>query len=469
MGAAGEDAEAAAEEVRRPESLHQPGKGRELMTEHRSSGPRPRTPSYGVVSTQRHCEEQLGWLAQRSRSGSTRQTDQSPRRSWAHTLGIALLICCLFTACGSPDDPSSTDPTQAPVSSEARPREPTSQSPTGLPQGARRVDRAVILDRTGFGRPLVAATIFVPHGWQTDGGVVWGNDYACTNGYALAWQTQSPSGDAGMAFLPQRGWGWNSSGAANGNCPTATTDSAAAYIDQLLPSLMDSYRVTSRRQRPDLIAESSANAGVQDTGFQRTTVTVDAADVFVEYEQDGRAMRGTVAALVTFTHIRTGGDAYGATVQNWNAFAAPVFLSYGPAESYDPGFYEGLARSLLAEPGWEAQIAQHNATMGRIAREGIMARAAIHADAMAEISEINQRAWDAQQKSSDRRAREFLEYVRDVETYRDPEAPGGTASLSSAYRDAWRLADGSYVLSNDPSFEPYRALGIDGEKLGIAP
>ncbi|MEM6703460.1 MAG: hypothetical protein AAF690_12170 [Acidobacteriota bacterium] len=317
---------------------------------------------------------------------------------------------------------------------------------------------------------MVAGTIFIPHGWQTEGGVVWGNDYACTNGYAFAWQTQAPSGDAGMAFLPQRGWGWNSTGAPNGNCPTATIDSAAAYLDQLLPGLMPGgYRILERRQRPDLIAENSANAGVQDTGFQRTTVTVDAADVFVEYEQDGRSLRGTVAALVTFTHIRTGGASYGVTTQNVNAFAAPVFLSYGPAEGYDPGFYEGLARSLLVDPGWEGQIVQHNRTMDRIHREGIMARAAIHADAMAEIREINQRAWDAQQKSSDRRAREFLEYVRDVETYRDPEAPGGTVALNNAYRDAWRLADGSYVLSNDPSFEPYRALGIDGEKLGVVP
>jgi len=33
------------------------------------------------------------------------------------------------------------------------------------------------------------------------------------------------------------------------------------------------------------------------------------------------------------------------------------------------------------------------------------------------------------------------------------------------YDHAWRPNDGSYVLSNDSSFEPYRDLGVEGQKL----
>jgi hypothetical protein len=30
---------------------------------------------------------------------------------------------------------------------------------------------------------------------------------------------------------------------------------------------------------------------------------------------------------------------------------------------------------------------------------------------------------------------------------------------------AWRLNDGSYVLSNDAAFEPFRDIGVDGKRL----
>lgn len=379
------------------------------------------------------------------------------------TLAVGLtLVGCAGEKGTEPVAAGGPDAVGVPISDQP------SQGNTGLPTGARRLDRAVILDSGGFERPMVAGTLFVPHGWQTEGGVVWGNEYACTNGYALSWQARSPSGEEGMAFLPQRGWGWNSSGAANGSCPTAQIDSAAAYLDQVLPNLLERYQVVARRQRPDLAAQAQVSAGVQDTGFQRTTVSVDAADVLVAYQEEGRLMSGRVAALVTFTHIRTGGAAYGVVTENVNAFAGPVFVSYGEADRYDSRFFEGLARSLIVEPGWETRITQHNLTMGRIEREGIMARSRIHSQAIQEISELNQRAWEAQQKSSDRRAREFVEYIRDVETYRDAEAPGGTVELNSAYDHAWRLADGSYVLTTDPSFDPYAALGIEGKKLGAA-
>ena len=64
---------------------------------------------------------------------------------------------------------------------------------------------------------------------------------------------------------------------------------------------------------------------------------------------------------------------------------------------------------------------------------------------------------------ADRRAREFGELIRGVETYNDTNAPGGTVQLSSMYNNAWRLNDGSYVLTNDSSFQPYRDLGVDGQ------
>jgi hypothetical protein len=68
-------------------------------------------------------------------------------------------------------------------------------------------------------------------------------------------------------------------------------------------------------------------------------------------------------------------------------------------------------------------------------------------------------------QSDDRRQHEFGETIKGVETYNDPNAAGGQVELSNLYNHAWRLNDGSYVLSNDAAFEPFRDIGVDGKRL----
>jgi hypothetical protein len=66
-------------------------------------------------------------------------------------------------------------------------------------------------------------------------------------------------------------------------------------------------------------------------------------------------------------------------------------------------------------------------------------------------------------ESMDRNQREFGEAIRGVETYADRN--GGTVELDHTYNHAWQLDDGSYVLTDDNFFEPYRDLGLSGERL----
>ena len=51
------------------------------------------------------------------------------------------------------------------------------------PPGTVRFDRAIIVDAVGFEQPMAASTMFIPHGWQNQAGVLWGREYLCTNGY----------------------------------------------------------------------------------------------------------------------------------------------------------------------------------------------------------------------------------------------------------------------------------------------
>jgi hypothetical protein len=146
-------------------------------------------------------------------------------------------------------------------------------------------------------------------------------------------------------------------------------------------------------------------------------------------------------------------------------FAFPGYGVTAPNGKLNLTFFEAIRKTMQPNPQWSQRIANHNGAIAQVALEENRKRAAIIASSNAEIAKIREEAWNASQESADRRAREFGELIRGVETYNDGKAPGGTVQLSNLYNNAWRLTDGSYVLTNDASFQPYRDLGVDGQKL----
>ena len=343
---------------------------------------------------------------------------------------------------------------------------------SSLPAAANslRVGPQVILDLQGFGGPLVAATLFVPVGWETKGGVEWGDQHACTKGYGINWQASSPDGQRGIAAFPHKQWEWNQLGAPfDVNCKIARIDSAESYLRSLVQQGIPGARVVKVVPRADLTAKEAQFAGVHDDGFQRVEKTVSAAQIFIAYEEKGIRYEGSMIASVLMTYTRTGGNGYGNPIESWTGYAGTTFASWGPAGQYNAGLYESLRNSYLPGELWSRKIAGHNSTMDQIALKGVIERGKIWRNTAVEINQIITESWANQQRSADYRAREFLESIRGVETYSDADAPGGTVQLSSSYDQAWKLEDGTYVLTSDPSFNPYEAFGVSGSMLGVAP
>jgi hypothetical protein len=82
-----------------------------------------------------------------------------------------------------------------------------------------------------------------------------------------------------------------------------------------------------------------------------------------------------------------------------------------------------------------------------------------------EIGDMIRQSWQRQQAVRDKRARDFINVMTEEQDYDDAQSPTGRTRLPMHYDQAWRLNDGTYVMTNDPSFNPYKALGIDGEQL----
>jgi len=103
---------------------------------------------------------------------------------------------------------------------------------------------------------------------------------------------------------------------------------------------------------------------------------------------------------------------------------------------------------------------------GGFQAKGIADRAAMTSKANAEISQIIRDGEEYRQSVVDKSHEKWSRVIREVEVYDDPLE--GRIELPNTYEHAWRLDDGSYWMSDDANFDPYRDLGLNGTELDRA-
>ncbi len=337
----------------------------------------------------------------------------------------------------------------------------------GLPPGALRAQMVEIMDMNGFERPLPAVFGFIPLGWQAQGGIQWGRQFMCTNGYNFNWVARSPDGAQSVAILPQFKWELNNYGAgpSTPGCGSAQITSIQQYLQQMLASMRPDARILEVHPRPDLVAKFQHLNQATPTAMGEMRTWVEAGEAQFGFKEQGRDMRGVIVSTAVFSLMRSRGVSPGQTMDALTGFVFPGFAATGPAGQFNPQFAEAIRQSFLPNPAWQAQIARHNAAISKVAAEEIRKQAKAISEANDYISLLRRQTADMRAKSDERRQREFGEVIKGVETYDDPNAAAGQVELSSMYNHAWRLNDGSYVLSNDAGFEPYRDLGVEGRQL----
>lgn len=328
-----------------------------------------------------------------------------------------------------------------------------------------RMTPSVVIDSAGFGGPMAAATLFLPEGWSNQGGVEWNNQYSCTSGFALKWSSTSEDGLTGVAILPHQRWEWNNYGkpAATPGCSLASIASVETYLDLLLQEVLPDANKLGFRIREDLQQENAPLNVSKATLMGQEQTWVEVGEVSFSTIEKGVEVEGTIMAKVVFNHVVTNG-AMGA-IENASGTAESAYLAYAPAGRYQVALFEAIRKSFQLDTRWGKLIAQHNAVISKINTQGAIKRSQIMSKAMSDIAEIRNEAWHAQQASSDKRAQDFINVLRDVQPYQDTNAPGGQVELSNMYGNAWRLEDGSYLLTDDNSFNPQAELGVNGNRL----
>ncbi|MEO0398358.1 MAG: hypothetical protein AAF224_02920 [Pseudomonadota bacterium] len=345
-----------------------------------------------------------------------------------------------------------------------------SGSAKGLPDGAWRVKPFKIMDRTGFEKPLVAATILAPADWKDEGGVVWTPNDACnSSGYNYSYKVSSVDGLSNFTVFPTDRWFWSSNGSGMPGCRTETFDSAEAYLRGMIPRVNAAARIVSYRQRDDMLKllRPYENQTPMPGGGLRTYF--DAGEAIIEYQENGVNLREMVAVAITFNESWLD-PSYGMPgYKTIGGSTMPGFAYRAPVGEFDAAFAEAVRTSYAAGPEWSRRIARHQAKINKSNLETSRKISDINARTNAEISDMMHQGYRERDAMRDRGARETSEAIRGVETYDDPYAPGGTVELDFTYDNAWRLDDGTYVLTDDVDFQPFRDLGVDGRKLTPTP
>ena len=358
---------------------------------------------------------------------------------------------------------------------------PAAGAPNSPPPGSLRVERAEIVDREGFEKPLVAATIMIPAGWRHEGAVDWKPGVPCSSGFTLRLRAQSPDGSSAIELLPSEAWGANNFGGAAGECPRATFSNAQQYLNAWVQRHRPGARWLDYRPRPDR-SVAGAQQNLPGGGFFRSWV--ETGQALIGYTQGGREIRESLAVTISFAQSQFKGLAPGQTMQTLNGQSRGVLAWRAPEGSLDFRQFDAVWQTLRPGEEWQsrinaaqsqmakenadtqARIGQIQAQMSRDTMAEIAKRGQIMAQTRAEISDIQNRGYRARDASSDRMQRDTIKTVREIETYREPRS-GGVVELPNHYRHAWQLKDGSYLLTDSQAFDPGRDLGIAGQRLQV--
>ena len=350
--------------------------------------------------------------------------------------------------------------------------------------GTYRMRRHVITDQRGFERPMPALSLLLPLDWQFQGQVQYSQTIGChADLVQVLFQARSGDGRLQLELFPNHHWQWSTDpnlvqmlqanarqAAAFGRreCAIAPPLGAAAYLrQQVVPQARPGARILGEEPLPELIRTISAQVQEQQRRYARqglqVRAQVDAARVRLATTRQGADMEEWIAGVTVAAAMpaptfdpRTGRMGQAQSVQ------CAAFLVFGmSAPRGELAGHERLFNLILgtvqADPQWEGRVLQVIASMNAADSKGAMDRSAIARATGKTIAEGTRKGFEERGKATDRAFAQFDEYIRGVQTYRNP-ATGEKVQLSNQYGHAWANGSDEYVLSDQAGFNPNSAL-----------
>ena len=333
------------------------------------------------------------------------------------------------------------------------------------------LQRVRFLDQMGFDRPVEAFSVLFPKGWTTDGGVRWKGMGECRGDMVSNYiKAASPDGKTTIELYPTRTFGWAEdqmmlqsmmAGTNGGGCEVNQPFDAAQYLEgfarQDLGATVSDIRAVEEKMAQFRESDQQANAISQQygTGTQQTTTLVQGKLKWPDGSA-GIAHVGVVNAITQKPDMISGGYT---TFSTTSVFFCIVMRFPAGQEQESEKLLAMIMASSRTNPVWKQAKERFMTNLGNMEHAGRMEKirlmgeqSAAYARAQGDASDRQMRSWENQQASQDKQHTNFVQTMREVETWKD--ASGSPVEMSAGYDQAWSRGDGSYILSNKPGFDP---------------
>lgn len=243
--------------------------------------------------------------------------------------------------------PPTSDPQAGPGMQASLPVQSQQQNvlpPMPPPLDTQLGQRVSIVDQAGFGQPVVAATVAIPAGWQSGGGITWNTGTSCfSNQMQFNWSAIGPDSLTAIAIIP--GFNWQVQGSQNPEnpCPIAPFRSNQDFLTATAQKLRPGVRILGYERRADL--EQKAAAAAQQ-GMQQ--VKYDAGMLMIGYEQDGVPMEEALISVTGFT-MNAGGTM---------GSVGTLYAVRAPKGRVDLGLTQRVADTMQPNPQYMAAVRQ---------------------------------------------------------------------------------------------------------------
>jgi hypothetical protein len=354
-----------------------------------------------------------------------------------------------------------------------------------------RMKQAVIVDEHGFERPMRALSVLVPTSWQFQGGVTFIPNSGChADQVQIAFRSASPDNRYAVELFPGVHWTWSDDPSSvrmlqmaaqqslrfgRRECDVQPPMAPGDYLRHIaIPKSRPNARVAEVEPMPEVSAKLRQKAQAEVSAAAQMgmhiRVGAEAARARIEYDVNGQPMEEWITA-VTFASTTPGPSFNMATGQlgqtaYYNCGAYLVFGLRAPKGQLQKheSFFDLVLSTVHLDPGWEARVTQVILSMQASDSKGAMDRSAIITKSGHDISNMIREVHENHERALDRITVEFSQYLRGVETYRNPQT-GEEVELSNMYGHAWSNALHEYVLSDSEFFNPNIALKGDWTQL----
>jgi hypothetical protein len=311
---------------------------------------------------------------------------------------------------------------------------------------------------------MEALRLLVPADWRVEGGIVWRHDRAILATAVL--RIFNPKGSEELNLLPIEQFAQSNPGYGFGI--------GSNYLGSELQPAMDPQQFVSRivmpRYRRQVGAATPIGGGelpavaqaAQTPGMSSQT---RAGRFRFSYNLAGSPMEEDVYCVLSYTSVPAVQTVYWSAAQLYSIRAergqldqkTKLMQAIASSTRINLQWYNAY---LQVFEMWKANVMQSIQNAGHLSR--------YVAGISNQISAMNRQAWEQQQASYDRISRRFSEYVRGVDTYRNP-VTNQPIQLPGGYGRAWTNALGEYIVSDSASYNPNIGSSTNWQPLQRVP